>query len=40
MTQLEAGHKAEASGVYKVVHENNHVPRHYVTVVKGEMFPA
>ncbi len=28
-----------ASGVYTVVHENMHIPPHYVTVIYGQTFP-
>ena len=39
MKQFEAGHRAEASVLYKVVHAKNHVQGHYVIVVKGDTFP-
>jgi hypothetical protein len=40
MTSLEAGTEAKQSGVYKVVHANNHFSRHYVIVFKGDTFPV
>jgi hypothetical protein len=40
MTQSEAGTEAEHSGVYKVIHANNHFSRHYVIVLKGETLPG
>ena len=40
MTQSEAGTEAKESGVYKVVHENNHFFRHYVIILKGDTFPV
>lgn len=33
------GEKCEASGIYLVTHDQNHVPPHEVTVVLGEPFP-
>ena len=33
------GEKCEASGIYLVTHDRNHVPPHDVTVVLGEPFP-
>lgn len=34
-----AGEKVRTSGVYKVVHANEHIPAHYVIAVFGETFP-
>jgi hypothetical protein len=36
---FQPGEKCEASGIYLVTHERNHVPPHEVTVVLGEPFP-
>ena len=33
------GERCEASGIYLVTHDSNHVPPHEVTVVLGERFP-
>lgn len=33
------GDKVPASGIYRVVHDKNHVQEHEVTVVFGEHFP-
>jgi hypothetical protein len=33
------GIKAQVSGVYKVVHDREHVPSHYVTMLFGDTFP-
>jgi len=40
MRQSEAGTEAEESGIYKVVHENNHFSRHYVITLKGDTLPG
>lgn len=37
---FEAGKKIPESGVYKVVYAKQHVPRHYVTALYGDTFPA
>jgi hypothetical protein len=39
MIYFAPGSKAELSGVYKAVHENEHVPSHYVTALYGDVFP-
>lgn len=39
MSHFQAGQKAEMSGVYKAVHESNHIPPHYVTILHGNTFP-
>jgi hypothetical protein len=36
---FKPGEKCEASGIYLVTHDRNHVPPHEVTVVLGEPFP-
>jgi hypothetical protein len=36
---FKPGEKCEASGIYLVTHDRNHVPPHEVTVVLGERFP-
>jgi hypothetical protein len=36
---FQAGDTVPASGVYKVVHHNTHIPTHYVTVIYGDTFP-
>jgi hypothetical protein len=36
---FQAGNTVPASGVYKAVHEDMHVPPHYVTAVHGGTFP-
>lgn len=33
------GQEVPASGIYKVVHDKNHVAAHEVTCVKGKIFP-
>lgn len=33
------GDKVPASGIYKVIHDKNHVQEHEVTAVFGEPFP-
>jgi hypothetical protein len=38
MEHFRAGEKAAFSGVYKAIHEKDHVP-HYVTAIYGELFP-
>jgi hypothetical protein len=37
--EYKPGEKCEASGIYKVVHDKNHIQEHEVTVVYGEHFP-
>jgi len=39
MEHYQAGDKAEFSGVYKAVHDKDHIPAHYVTAFYGEIFP-
>ncbi|HWY56048.1 MAG TPA: hypothetical protein VNZ03_16395 [Terriglobales bacterium] len=39
MEHFRAGDKAVFSGVYKAIHEKDHVPPHYVTAIYGEIFP-
>jgi hypothetical protein len=34
-----AGDKAPSSGVYKVMHHEDHAQPHYVTVLHGDIFP-
>ena len=34
-----AGEKADTSGIYRVVHEHQHVPAHYVLVIEDDTFP-
>lgn len=36
---FQAGDTVPASGVYKVVHHNTHIPTHYVTAIYGDTFP-
>ena len=36
---FQAGDTVPASGVYKVVHENMHIPPHYVIAIYGHTFP-
>lgn len=36
---FQAEDTVPASGVYTVVHENMHIPPHYVTVIYGQTFP-
>jgi hypothetical protein len=36
---FQAGDTVPASGVYKVVHHNSHIPTHYVTAIYGDTFP-
>jgi hypothetical protein len=40
MEQLEAGIKAESTGIYKVVHANKHTSNHYVFVFRGDTLPG
>jgi hypothetical protein len=41
MTEVfRPGIKAHVSGVYKVVHDREHVPPHYVTMLFGDIFPS
>jgi hypothetical protein len=40
MQQFHPGEKAVFAGVYKVVHDSNHEPPHYVTVLSGDTFPS
>jgi hypothetical protein len=40
MEHFGAGDKATFSGVYKALHEKDHIPPHYVTAVYGEIFPS
>jgi len=40
MEHFKAGDKAAFSGVYKVAHEKDHIPPHYVTAMYGETFPT
>jgi hypothetical protein len=35
----QPGNKAPHSGLFKVVHAQQHTPEHYVTVLYGETFP-
>jgi hypothetical protein len=37
--QYKPGQKVPWSGIYKVVHDRNHVQEHEVTCVKDEVFP-
>jgi hypothetical protein len=37
---FEAGDTVPASGVYKVFHENMHIPPHHVTAIYGDTFPS
>lgn len=39
MSKDYASTKVAASGIYKVLHADDHVPAHYVTVLHGETFP-
>jgi hypothetical protein len=34
-----AGQMVPATGVYKAVHTNEHIPAHYVTALFGDTFP-
>lgn len=36
---FKPGEIVENSGIYKVIHDKNHVEEHEVTCVKGEPFP-
>jgi hypothetical protein len=36
---FKPGERCEASGLYLVTHDRNHVPPHEVTVILGERFP-
>ena len=36
---FQAGDTVPASGVYKVLHNNTHIPTHYVTAIYGDTFP-
>jgi len=36
---FKPGEKCEASGIYLVTHDRNHVSPHEVTVILGELFP-
>ena len=38
--ELQPGNKAFCSGVYKVIHAQQHAESHYVIVLVGEIFPA
>ena len=38
MEHFRAGDKAVFSGVYKAIHDKDHVPPHYVTAIYGEIF--
>jgi hypothetical protein len=40
MEHFRAGDKAAFSGVYKAVHDKDHIPPHYVTAFYGEVFPS
>jgi hypothetical protein len=40
MEHFRAGDKAAFSGVYKAVHDKDHIPAHYVTALYGEIFPS
>jgi hypothetical protein len=40
MEHFKAGDKAAFSGVYKVVHDKDHIPPHYITAIYGETFPT
>ena len=40
MEHFRAGDKAAFSGVYKAVHDKDHIPAHYVTAFYGEIFPS
>jgi hypothetical protein len=37
--QYRPGEKVDQSGIYRVLHDKNHVQEHEVTCVKGEIFP-
>lgn len=37
--EFKPGELVEVSGIYRVVHDNNHAQPHEVTSVKGEPFP-
>ena len=39
MEHFRAGEKAAFSGVYKAIHEKDHIPPHYVTAIYCEFFP-
>ena len=34
-----AGETAKSSGLYRAVHDRDHVPAHYVVVKRGDVFP-
>lgn len=36
---LQPGCKAPCSGLFKVIHAQQHAPEHYVTVIYGETLP-
>ena len=40
MIYFAPGSKVELSGVYKVVHADDHVPPHYVTALRRDVFPS
>lgn len=37
--EFEPGEKCQASGIYRVTHDDHHVADHEVTVVFGKSFP-
>jgi hypothetical protein len=37
--ELQPGNRALRSGVYKVIHAQQHAESHYVIVLLGEIFP-
>lgn len=37
--QFKPGQKVPKSGIYRVLHDKNHVKEHDVTCVYGEIFP-
>jgi hypothetical protein len=39
MEQFKPGQKVTKSGIYRVIHDDNHAEEHEVTAVIGEPFP-
>lgn len=39
MVQYRPGQRVTKSGIYRVVHEENHIEAHEVTAIIGERFP-